>query len=519
MARALQPTREYHRLNGILKSLVCASSLWTRPKHCLKQLPWLLTHAREKHEELFPQRLVLPESKGYVPILSPTQVSSLLRSNEASEVINYNLVGQTAIRGFESNQLASNHPTEDRRAVGKLLQTGGTVFGVYDGHGGAACAQSVSERLLDYIAVSMLSHEELEQFSHALETDGQMDLVQRYAFANGYVSESLQEIFRTSLHRYVVENLSFAIDDLDEDQKPTDVIGCALTSAFTRLDADISSEVVPTRGIINVDALEVGLSGACACVAHIHDLDLNVANLGDCRAVIGQLTDHGEWRPIQLTNDHKPENQKEAQRLLASHPMSESANLLKNSRLLGLLVPLRAFGDIRFKWNLHDLKVIAEFLENQFAQNLIPKNYYTPPYLFNQPEVHHYSLSRRDKFMVIGTDGLWDMLSNQEVVNLVGGHLEGKLTTDRFRLKDHKDRRLGAVNMELVKRKTGLSHKGGDANCATHLIRHALGYEHRLVSDMLTFPPYISRLYRDDITITIVYFDEIFLSASTPDMQ
>ena len=434
-------------------------------------------------------------------------------------MVNSNLVGRTAIKGFESNQLASNHPTEDRRAIGKLVQTGGTVFGVYDGHGGAACAQSVSERLLDYIASSLLSHEEMERITHALETDAPVDLVQRYTFANGYVSEGMQEVFRASLHRYIVENLSFAIDDIDEDQKPTDIISSAMTSAFTRLDADISSEVVPMRGVINVDALEVGLSGACACVAHIRNLDLHVANLGDCRAVIGQLTDHGEWHAIQITNDHNPENEKEAQRLLAAHPKSESTNLLKNNRLLGLLVPLRAFGDIRFKWNVHDLKLIAEFLDNQYAQNLIPKNYYTPPYLYNQPEVHHHTLSKRDKFMVIATDGLWDMLSNQEVVNLVGGHLEGKLTADRFRLTDYKDRRLGAVNMELVKRKSGLSHKGGDANCATHLIRHALGYEHRLVSDMLTFPPHISRLYRDDITIIIIYFDEIFLSASTPDMH
>ena len=74
MARVLQPTREYHGLNGIIKSLVCSSSLWTQPRHCLKQLPWLLTPSRRKHEELFPQRLILPESKGYVPILSPTQV-------------------------------------------------------------------------------------------------------------------------------------------------------------------------------------------------------------------------------------------------------------------------------------------------------------------------------------------------------------------------------------------------------------------------------------------------------------
>lgn len=62
----------------------------------------------------------------------------------------------------------------------------------------------------------------------------------------------------------------------------------------------------------------------------------------------------------------------------------------------------------------------------------------------------------------------------------------------------------------------GLSKKPLDINGATHLIRNALGgteygVEHSKLSHMLSLPQDVVRLFRDDITITIIYFDQEFL--------
>ena len=62
----------------------------------------------------------------------------------------------------------------------------------------------------------------------------------------------------------------------------------------------------------------------------------------------------------------------------------------------------------------------------------------------------------------------------------------------------------------------GLSKKPLDKNSATHLIRHALGgtdygVEHSKLSHILTLPSDVVRLFRDDITVTIIYFNEEFL--------
>lgn len=43
------------------------------------------------------------------------------------------------------------------------------LFGVFDGHGGWACAQAVSERLLYYSAVAMMSKQSLEELEKCME--------------------------------------------------------------------------------------------------------------------------------------------------------------------------------------------------------------------------------------------------------------------------------------------------------------------------------------------------------------
>lgn len=50
-----------------------------------------------------------------------------------------------------------------------VLQSKGMLFGVFDGHGGWACAQAVSERLLYYIAVAMMPKKSLEELEKCME--------------------------------------------------------------------------------------------------------------------------------------------------------------------------------------------------------------------------------------------------------------------------------------------------------------------------------------------------------------
>lgn len=65
----------------------------------------------------------------------------------------------------------------------------------------------------------------------------------------------------------------------------------------------------------------------------------------------------------------------------------------------------------------------------------------------------------------------------------------------------------------FFKRRAGLKTKPTDRNGATHLIRHALGgtdygIEHSKLSHILSLPPDVVRLFRDDMTVTVIYFNQ-----------
>jgi len=95
--------------------------------------------------------------------------------------------------------------------------------------------------------------------------------------------------------------------------------------------------------------------------------------------------------------------------------------------------------------------------------------------------------------LILATDGLWDELSSEEAVKLVGGWLDGaKDSSSQNSLSQTK--RFAFVDPD---------------NAATHLIRNALGgADEEMLCSMLTIPLDASRSYRDDISVTVVFFGD-----------
>lgn len=69
-----------------------------------------------------------------------------------------------------------------------------------------------------------------------------------------------------------------------------------------------------------------------------------------------------------------------------------------------------------FQWPRH---VLEKWVTPILGESALPSNYKTPPYLSARPEIIKHTLSPRDKFVVIASDGLWDLLSPTQVVRLV----------------------------------------------------------------------------------------------------
>jgi len=123
------------------------------------------------------------------------------------------------------------------------------------------------------------------------------------------------------------------------------------------------------------------------CLIGIHykknDIDfLNVMNVGDTRCVLCR-----DNFAIPLSKDHKPMWPEERSRIekLGGQPYFD--------------------GD---DWRIKDLSVSRAF-----------GDFDAEPFLTNTPDVFRYKLDKNDKFIVFACDGLWDVMENQDVVNIV----------------------------------------------------------------------------------------------------
>lgn len=110
-----------------------------------------------------------------------------------------------------------------------------------------------------------------------------------------------------------------------------------------------------------------------------------VANVGDCRAV---LCHKGE--AVNMSQDHRPNCASERQRV------EKLGGFIDDGYLNGVLSVTRALGD----W---DMK--------------LPCGSASP--LIAEPEFQHIILTEDDEFLIIGCDGIWDVLTSQQAVNLV----------------------------------------------------------------------------------------------------
>ncbi|KAG6498070.1 hypothetical protein ZIOFF_045979 [Zingiber officinale] len=177
-------------------------------------------------------------------------------------------------------------------------------------------------------------------------------------------------------------------------------------------------------------------SGTTAITALVFGRYLLVANAGDCRAV---LCRKGE--AVDMSQDHRPVHDAERTRV------EQSGGFIEDGYLNGALSVSRALGD----W---DLKM--------------PRG--SPSPLIAEPEFRHIILTEDDEFLIIGCDGIWDVMSSQSAVSSV---------------------------------RKGLRRHDNPERCARELVMEALS--------LSTF---------DNLTVIIVCFsDEYRHSASSPDEQ
>lgn len=144
---------------------------------------------------------------------------------------------------------------------------------------------------------------------------------------------------------------------------------------------------------------------------------LTIAHLGDSRACIYRTNEDGSLHPEWLTVDHKPNNPEEQQRINAqggSLSWTHGKPYLRGPDFLE-----------RYNKGEHPKKL-------NFSRGFGGKD--LKPYGFSaDPDIKHFEITSNDKFVVLATDGLWDVLSANYIGHLIAiSQAKGLSATDEL---------------------------------------------------------------------------------------
>ncbi|KAE8259823.1 hypothetical protein A4X13_0g748 [Tilletia indica] len=208
-----------------------------------------------------------------------------------------------------------------------------------------------------------------------LEGDDEKSKISFFAVYDGHGGSAVAKYAGKTVHGRLANLPQFKSADYES----------ALKRAFLATDEDLREDAAfanDSSGCTAVAALLVPGETSDAARRII------VANAGDSRSV---LSLKGEAKPMSY--DHKPTNQKETARIVGA------GGFVEFGRVNGNLALSRALGDFEFKGN-HSLPP-----EDQAVTA--------------DPDVISHSLTGEEEFLVLACDGIFDCLSNQQVVDFV----------------------------------------------------------------------------------------------------
>ncbi|KAL6217917.1 hypothetical protein ACLB2K_011134 [Fragaria x ananassa] len=183
-----------------------------------------------------------------------------------------------------------------------------------------------------------------------------------YGVFDGHGGTDAASFIRENILRFIVEDSHFPFCAKQ-----------AIKSAFLKAD----------HAFADTGTLDSS-SGTTALTALIYGRTMLVANAGDCRAVLGR-----RGRAVELSKDHKPNCATERLRI------EKLGGVVYDGYLNGQLSVARALGD----WHMKGSKGS------------------TCP-LSAEPELEETILSEEDEFLILGCDGLWDVMSSQCAVTI-----------------------------------------------------------------------------------------------------
>ncbi|KAG6772133.1 hypothetical protein POTOM_023529 [Populus tomentosa] len=234
-------------------------------------------------------------------------------------------------------------------------------------------------------------------------TSSEISPIHFFGVYDGHGGSQVANFCKERMHEVILE-------EWDRDQT---IDGCewqrrweaTFSSGFGRADNEVLTEGVAPE-----------LVGSTAVVVVLSGCQIITSNCGDSRAVLFRRTE-----AIPLTVDQKPDRSDELMRIEGQGGRVINWN---GARVLGVLAMSRAIGFLlstslfilnilfifcrTFIFLLHLLNFIAAYFH-------VLGDRYLRPWIIPVPEVTFMTRTDEDECLILASDGLWDVMTNEEV--------------------------------------------------------------------------------------------------------
>jgi serine/threonine protein phosphatase PrpC len=246
-----------------------------------------------------------------------------------------------------------------------------TFIGVYDGHGGRGIVDYLEDHLAENVA---------QEWCHSCES------------GEGKCSDDHRGNKKRRLDDETVNS--------NEDENEGRIIRMALERAFLLTDIQSRMAGIQTSG---------ATVACCIVLPHfsstgaLESISIHCANAGDARIVLSSSTSDSNSSnnstAVRLTHDHKATDPAEVSRI------QSSGGMMLRGRVLGVLAVARSLGD-------HGLK---EFV---IGRPFLSSTVISVEGIGTEP-LGKDALFTNGEFLIVACDGLWDVMEDQEAVDLV----------------------------------------------------------------------------------------------------
>ena len=260
-------------------------------------------------------------------------------------------------------------------------------FGVCDGHGPSG--HKVSE-IAPILISSFLLYNEMD--NNVSKRNKSIDYYLSSLFS---VIDENKNVKEMDMIKYFYNKFQINLSDFS-----------LIKNNFTELSQNIKESITNSQLELGKyrKKFDIDNSGSTICNLILKSSTLTCINIGDSRAIMISKSKEGKWTYSQLTKDHKPTEPDEKNRIIKSGgSIHKMRNYEEDNKEIG---PYRV-------WLPDDTKGPGLAMSRSFG-DFVSKEIGVSCH----PDIFRFELTEYDKFLIVASDGVWEYMSNDDVLNL-----------------------------------------------------------------------------------------------------